>query len=104
MHEDQLKSLRTHVLDLLKGGEAHISPDKALPDFPEKLRGVKVAKFPHTAWQCLNTCALRNGTSSNTRGIQNINLRHGHRDIGQKVESRPIAMRGRTAWISSLLT
>ncbi len=53
MHEDQLKSLRTHVLDLLKGGEAHISPEKALPDFPEKLRGVKVAKFPHTAWQLL---------------------------------------------------
>jgi DinB superfamily len=53
MHEDQQKSLRTHVLDLLTGGNAHISPEKVLPDFPEKLRAVKVAKFPHNAWQLL---------------------------------------------------
>jgi hypothetical protein len=53
MHEDQQKSLRTHVLELLTGGNAHIAPEKVLPDFPEKLRAVKVAKFPHTAWQLL---------------------------------------------------
>jgi DinB superfamily len=53
MHEDQQKSIRTHVLDLLTGGNAHIAPEKVLPDFPEKLRAVKVAKFPHTAWQLL---------------------------------------------------
>jgi len=53
MQEDHLKSLRTHVLELLKGGNAHITPEKVLPDFPESLRGIKVAKFPHTAWQLL---------------------------------------------------
>lgn len=53
MHKDQLKSLRKEVVDLLNGGNAHIKPEKVLPDFPEKLRAVKVAKFPHTAWQLL---------------------------------------------------
>lgn len=53
MHEDQLKSLRKEVVDLLNGGNAHIKPEKVLPDFPEKLRAVKVANFPHTAWQLL---------------------------------------------------
>lgn len=53
MHEDQLKSLRKEVVDLLNGGNAHIKPEKVLPDFPEKLRAAKVANFPHTAWQLL---------------------------------------------------
>jgi DinB superfamily len=53
MQEDHLKNLRTQLVDLLKGGNAHISPEKVIPDFPERLRAVKVAKFPHTAWQLL---------------------------------------------------
>jgi hypothetical protein len=58
MQDDQLKSLRTHVLDLLKGGNAHITPEKVLPDFPESLRATKIAKFPHTAWQLLEHLRL----------------------------------------------
>jgi hypothetical protein len=53
MQSDHLKSLRTHLLELLKGGNAHITPEKVLPDFPESLRGEKVAKLPYTAWQLL---------------------------------------------------
>jgi hypothetical protein len=58
MQDVQLKSLRTHVLDLLKGGNAHITPEKVLPDFPESLRATKIAKFPHTAWQLLEHLRL----------------------------------------------
>lgn len=53
MQDDQLKSLRTHLVDQLKGGNAHIMAEKVFPDFPEKLCGEKVANFPHSAWQLL---------------------------------------------------
>ena len=52
------KSLRDHVLYLLKGGGAHISFDDALADWPLELRGTKVANFPHTAWMLLEHMRL----------------------------------------------
>jgi hypothetical protein len=55
LHE---KSLRDHVLYLLKGGGAHISFDDALAGWPVQLTGVKVAKFPHTAWMLLEHMRL----------------------------------------------
>jgi hypothetical protein len=44
------KSLRDHLLYLLKGGGAHIGFDDAMGDWTLQLAGVKVANFPHTAW------------------------------------------------------
>ncbi|PYV01052.1 MAG: ABC transporter [Acidobacteria bacterium] len=49
--QDQL--LRNHVLHLLKGGEAHLSFDNAIADFPSRLRGAKPPGAAHTAWQLL---------------------------------------------------
>src|SRR5213083_861626 len=49
--QDQL--LRNHVLHLLKGGEAHLSFDNAIADFPSRLRGAKPPCAAHTAWQLL---------------------------------------------------
>jgi len=49
--QDQL--LRNHVLHLLKGGEAHLSFDNAIADFPSRLRGKKPPGAAHTAWQLL---------------------------------------------------
>jgi len=47
------KALRQHLLYLLKEGGAHAMFEDAIKDFPAKLRGQKVANFPHTAWMLL---------------------------------------------------
>jgi hypothetical protein len=47
------QALRDYVLALLKDGGAHISFDDAVKNWPLRLAGVKVAKFPHTAWMLL---------------------------------------------------
>ena len=53
MKNDKEKSLREHLLALLKGGEAHATFDDAVVDFPAKLRCQRVNGFPHTAWMLL---------------------------------------------------
>ena len=52
------KSLRDHLLYLLKGGGAHISFNDAMGDWTLQLAGVKVANFPHTAWMLLEHLRL----------------------------------------------
>jgi len=47
------KSVREHILYLLKGGGAHADFYAATGDWPVQLAGVKVANFPHTAWMLL---------------------------------------------------
>jgi hypothetical protein len=49
----QDKTLREHLIYLLKGGGAHAKFEDVIADFPEELRGKKVANFPHTAWMLL---------------------------------------------------
>jgi hypothetical protein len=43
--------VRQQVINLLGGGQAHVSLEDALKTFPAKLRGVKPEGAPHTAWQ-----------------------------------------------------
>src|SRR5713101_935394 len=52
------KSLRDHLLYLLRGGGAHISFDDAMGNWTLQLAGVKVANFPHTAWMLLEHMRL----------------------------------------------
>jgi len=52
------KSLRDHVLYLLKGGGAHISFNDAMGDWTVQLAAIKVANFPHTAWMLLEHMRL----------------------------------------------
>ena len=47
------QALRQHLLDLLKGGNAHVKFEEAVKDFPEGLRGKKPEGQPHTAWRLL---------------------------------------------------
>jgi hypothetical protein len=51
MPQDQ--PLRDHLQELLRGGHAHLSLDKALADLPPELRGAKAPGLPHTIWQLL---------------------------------------------------
>jgi hypothetical protein len=46
-------SLRTQLVDAIRGHQAHIEFDSAVEDFPVEFRGVKPAGAPHTAWQLL---------------------------------------------------
>ena len=47
------KALREHLLYLLQGGGAHAPFDDVVKDMPERFRGIKPEKFPHSAWMLL---------------------------------------------------
>lgn len=53
MPQDQTQPLRDHLLELLRGGHAHLRLDKALAGLPPELRGRKAPNLPHTLWQLL---------------------------------------------------
>jgi uncharacterized damage-inducible protein DinB len=53
MTTNQTSELRRHLLELLKGGSAHLTFDKAIADLPADLRGKKPAGVPHTPWRLL---------------------------------------------------
>jgi hypothetical protein len=50
---DDIKALREHVLYLLRGGGAHLDFNETISNFPVRLRGVRPAKLPYTAWRLL---------------------------------------------------
>ncbi|HEY7215921.1 MAG TPA: DinB family protein, partial [Thermoanaerobaculia bacterium] len=50
---DKDQSLRDHLLELLRGGSAHLDFEKALAGLPPDLRGTKAPGLPHTVWQLL---------------------------------------------------
>jgi hypothetical protein len=50
--------IRDQVVALLKGGQAHVTFDDAVKDFPAKQRGVKPNGMPYTAWQLLEHIRL----------------------------------------------
>lgn len=52
------ESLRTHLLNLLRGGGAHLSFDDAVADLPATLRGRKPAEVPHTPWRLVEHMRL----------------------------------------------
>ena len=47
------QSLRKHLVELLKGGNAHISFADGLKDLPADKRGAFAPGLPHTGWQLL---------------------------------------------------
>ena len=51
--DDRDKSLREHLLYLLRGGGAHISFEDALKDFPAELFNARAEGVPYTPWQLL---------------------------------------------------
>jgi len=47
------KSLRDHLLSLVRGGNAHISFEDFIKDFPADKCGERIEGLPYTAWQVL---------------------------------------------------
>src|SRR6266571_341292 len=50
---DNDKSLREHIVSLLSGGNAHITLDDFVKDFPVDKCGKRIEGIPYTAWQVL---------------------------------------------------
>jgi len=46
-------ALRKHLVELLRGGHAHVDFEKAIAGLPAKLRGARVPKLPYSAWGLL---------------------------------------------------
>jgi len=53
MPQDPNHALRQHLIDLLKGGQAHATFDDAIKGLSPKLRGAKPENFPHSPWMLL---------------------------------------------------
>ncbi len=47
------RPLRQHLLDLLRGGNAHLNFEEALAGLPPNLRGSKPSGLPYSPWQLL---------------------------------------------------
>lgn len=50
---DPDRSLRDRLVELLKGGHAHVTIEDAIADWPAQLRGAKPAGQPFTPWRLL---------------------------------------------------
>lgn len=48
---DENRILRDHLLELLRGGSAHLDFDKAIEDLPADHRGVRPDGLPHSVWE-----------------------------------------------------
>lgn len=55
---DNDSALRRQLIELIKGGSAHVDYKKALEDFPAELRGKRPKASPHTPWQLLEHMRL----------------------------------------------
>ena len=53
MSDDRDRSLREHLLYLLRGGGAHIKFEDAVKDFPAALVNARAEGMPYTPWQLL---------------------------------------------------
>jgi hypothetical protein len=51
-------ALREQLIDLLNGGNAHITFGGAVKDFPVKLAGIRPPGSPHSAWEILEHLRL----------------------------------------------
>jgi DinB superfamily len=55
---DPNQSLRQHLHELLKGGDAHAKFDDVIKGFSPKLYGTKPASLPHSPWMLLEHLRL----------------------------------------------
>jgi len=52
------KSLPDHLVELLEGGQAHISFDDAVKNWPAKLQGIRPEDAAHSPWEVLEHMRL----------------------------------------------
>lgn len=54
-------TLRKNLIELLKGGSAHVTPDQALKDLDPAMRNVRPAGSPHSVWENFEHIRLAQG-------------------------------------------
>jgi hypothetical protein len=74
---DEHKPLRDQLVALLRGGQAHVTFDEAIKDFPADLRGRVPENLPYSAWQILEHLRITqrdilNFSAPPTGGYQHI--------------------------------
>lgn len=50
--------LREQLISLIRGGNAHVTFDNVISNFPAALRGAKAPGAPHTAWELIEHMRL----------------------------------------------
>ena len=98
MPTDPQKSLRDHVLYLLRGGGAHLSFDKAVEGVPPHLRGPRCRRSLTPRGGSSNTSASPSGTSSSSPSTRATSRRTGPRGTGRMGMPRPTTRRGTGRW------
>jgi len=53
--------MHEQLLELLRGGGAHLAFDDAVADLPAELRGAKPPGQPHTPWRLLEHMRIAGG-------------------------------------------
>ncbi len=81
--------VRKDLIDVLKGGSAHVRFMDALDGFPPNKRGTFAPGLPHTGWQLLEHSRI--AQSSTFRRVS-------RRAIGRKRRGRHRKRSGRKAW------
>lgn len=56
--DDPQQALRAHLLELMRGGHAHLDFDEAVANLPARLRGRKPTGLPHTPWRLIEHMRL----------------------------------------------
>lgn len=74
---DEHGPLRDQLIALLRGGQAHVTFDEAIQDFPAELRGRVPENLPYSAWQILEHLRITqrdilNFSAPPTGGYQHI--------------------------------
>ena len=101
MASDERAILREHLLDAIRGHQAHIEFDAAVKDFPPELQGKKPAGAPHSAWQLLEHLRIAQSDILEFSAIQSISLPRGRKAIGQAQRRRRPLLPGRKASLLS---
>jgi hypothetical protein len=57
-NQENNKSLREQLVELLSGGNAHVSFEDLVKDFPAEKCGQRIEGLPYTAWQVLEHMRL----------------------------------------------
>jgi hypothetical protein len=68
MTKDNDQSLRDHLLSLLRDGNAHISFQDFIKDFPAERCAERVSDLPYTAWQVLEHMCIAQWDMSHRNG------------------------------------
>ncbi len=97
MPEAKNGPLRQQLIELLKGGGAHVKFEDVIDGFPEKLRGAKAPGIPHSPWMLLEHMRIAQKTSWSSAATKSTSRRSGRRVTGRNRRRLPTRLHGAIA-------